>query len=99
MNRFNPLLQIESAVVRRSREGRTYGPGEKISRLAALRAATLVPGYLSFRDDQIGSLVPGKLADAAVLDRDYLACPAEDLGRIRVLMTMLEGQVVFRRDD
>jgi predicted amidohydrolase YtcJ len=37
------------------------------------------------------------LADLAVLDRDYLGVPDEDLQRIRVSTTMVGGRIVHER--
>jgi predicted amidohydrolase YtcJ len=48
-------------------------------------------------EDQIGSLEAGKLADFAVLDRDILACPIDDVLETRVMATYLEGKKVFER--
>lgn len=44
-----------------------------------------------------GSLEPGKLADLVVLDRDYLACPEEEIRAIRPLATMVAGRFVFNQ--
>ena len=42
----------------------------------------------------LGSIEPGKWADLAVLDRDYLTVPVDDIPKIRVMMTMVGGKVV-----
>jgi hypothetical protein len=97
MNSFNPFLQMHVAVNRKSQSGRTYGPHQKLSRVDALRAATIVPAYLNFNERDTGSLEAGKLADLAVLDRDYLECPAEEIREIKVLMTMAGGDIVYHR--
>ena len=97
MNSFNPFLQMHVAVNRKSQSGRTYGPHQKLSRVDALRAATIIPAYLNFNEHDTGSLEPGKLADLAVLDRDYLKCPEEEIREIKVLMTMVGGEVVYER--
>ena len=59
-----------------------------------LKAATLFGAYYAMREDQLGSLEPGKFADLIVLDRDYLTIPVDDIQHIRVLMTMVAGKVV-----
>ncbi len=45
-------------------------------------------------DDVTGTLEPGKLADLVILDRDVFAPDAGPIGDTRVLLTMVEGQVV-----
>lgn len=42
----------------------------------------------------VGSVEPGKAADLIVLDKDFLTVPDEELGRNRVLLTLVGGQVV-----
>ncbi len=97
MNSFNPFLQVYLAVSRLSAQGRVYGPRQKVSRIAALRMVTATAAYLDFNEAKIGSLEPGKLADLAVLDRDVLTCPEPEIRRVKVLLTMVGGKVVFER--
>ena len=42
------------------------------------------------------STEPGKLADLAAIDRDYLTCPEEQIRSIRPVMTILDGRIVYR---
>ena len=46
-------------------------------------------------DKDIGSLVPGKLADLVVLDRDYMTVPLDDILNIKPVMTMTGGKIVY----
>jgi predicted amidohydrolase YtcJ len=48
--------------------------------------------------DGIGTIEPGTHADLAVLDRDPLTAPVEDLPATRVLRTMLGGVTVYEAD-
>jgi predicted amidohydrolase YtcJ len=97
MNSFNPTLMLWIAVARQSDRGHTYGAAQKLSRLDALRAVTLWPAWLSFDEDKLGSLEPGKLADLVVIDRDYLTCQEDDICKIKVLRTMVGGKTMFQR--
>ena len=98
MNAYNPFLMLQVAVTRRNREGNVYGQHQRISRLAALRCLTTSPAYLSFSEDTKGTLDKEKLADLAILDRDYLSCPEEEISEIRVLRCMVDGRFVFDRE-
>jgi len=84
------------AVTRKNRSGRVYGPHQKVSRLQALRCITANGAYLAFDEERKGSLQPGRLADLAVLDRDYLTCPEDEIRRIKPVLTMLDGKVIYR---
>ncbi|MES2260412.1 MAG: amidohydrolase [Pseudomonadota bacterium] len=65
-------------------------------RAAALRAITMNAAYILRQEKETGSLEVGKLADMIVLDRNFFEIPAEEIGAIRVLETMVGGKVVYQ---
>ncbi len=69
---------------------------QTITREEALIAHTRSNAYFVFRESYLGSLEPGKYADLLVLDRDYLSIPADDIMKIKPLMTMVGGKRVFQ---
>ena len=97
MNAYNPFLMLQVAVTRRNREGDVYGEHQRISRIEALRCLTTSPAWLSFEESARGSLEVGKLADLVVLDRDCLTCPENELSKIKVVKTMVDGQFVYEQ--
>ncbi len=99
MNAYNPFLMLHVAVTRRNREGHVYGVHQRVSRLDALRCLTMMPAYLSFAEATSGSLEKGKLADLAVLDRDYLNCTEDEIATIKVVKTMIDGRFVYTRNE
>ena len=99
MNAYNPFLMLHVAVTRRNREGHVYGVHQRVSRLDALRCLTMMPAYLSFAEATRGSLEKGKLADLAVLDRDYLNCTEDEIATINVVKTMIDGRFVYTRNE
>jgi predicted amidohydrolase YtcJ len=60
----------------------------------ALHATCVAPGWLSHDERVRGTLVPGRLADLVVLDRDPFACDPEELRGVRVVATMVGGRWV-----
>jgi predicted amidohydrolase YtcJ len=44
--------------------------------------------------DKIGSIESGKLADLAVLDRDYFTVPDVEIKKIRSVLTIVDGKIV-----
>jgi urease alpha subunit len=70
-------------------------PGEGISREAAFRAITTNSAKFLRADRQIGSLEKGKFADIIVLENNYFTVPEEALGRQKVLLTAVGGEILF----
>ncbi len=66
-----------------------------ITRQEALIAHTRSNAYLLFKEKDLGSIEPGKLADFLVLDRDYLTIPEDEIKEIKPLQTVIGGKVVF----
>jgi predicted amidohydrolase YtcJ len=71
------------------------GPEETPSRIEALRLYSEGSAWFTFEDGERGSLVPGRLADLAVLDKDYLTVPVDKIGSIVSLLTMVGGRIVY----
>ncbi len=93
-NQILPFTTLWWAVTGRMVGGATV-LRETIDRKDALVAHTRQNARLVFRERDIGSLEVGKLADLAVLDRDYLTVPADEIRNIRPVMTMVGGRVVY----
>jgi predicted amidohydrolase YtcJ len=66
-----------------------------ISREDALIAHTRRNAYFFFRENDLGSIQTGKLADLVVLDRDYLTVPADQIKDIKSAMTIVGGRIVY----
>lgn len=69
-----------------------------LSRREVLRAITMNSSYELHQDLKTGSLEVGKLADLIVIDRNFLEIPAEQIADIKVLQTVVGGQVVYQSD-
>jgi predicted amidohydrolase YtcJ len=94
---IGPMRGIYAAVTRKGMSGRVFGPGEKISRLEALRGYTIDAAWITREESLKGSLEPGKLADFIVLSDDPLAVADEALRDLEVTQTWLGGQAVYVR--
>jgi predicted amidohydrolase YtcJ len=71
------------------------GAEELPSRMEALRIYTEGSAWFVFDEDVRGRLAVGKLADLAVLSKDYLTVPVEEIGTITSLLTMVGGRIVY----
>lgn len=69
-----------------------------LSRDDVLAAITVDAAHQLRLEKQLGSIEAGKFADLIVLERDFLSVPDEELGRNRVLLTMVGGEVVAALD-
>jgi predicted amidohydrolase YtcJ len=91
----NPWVAFAAVVARRDMtSGLVLGPGERLSRLEALRALTVGGAWVTETEREAGVLSPGRRADLAVLDDDPLTLPLDALPEMRVRMTMVGGQLV-----
>ncbi len=94
VNLISPFEILGWAVTGEMIGGRTV-THQTISREEALIAYTRKNAYLVLREDEIGSIEPGKLADFVVLDRDYMTIAADEIRDIQPIMTVVDGRVVF----
>jgi predicted amidohydrolase YtcJ len=51
--------------------------------------------WFSNDENKRGSLEPGKWADLAILSKDYMTVPVDQIGGIESLLTMVGGKVVY----
>lgn len=93
----DPLKEIEVAVTRvphGKENGEPFLPHERLSLEQALDAFTSGSAFVNHLDDRTGTIEVGKLADLAVIDRDLFAIQPHEIGRAKVLMTLVEGEPV-----
>jgi hypothetical protein len=93
----NPLIGIYAAISRRTETGEAVLPQESVSQLEALRMYTLNAAYSSFEEAVKGSITPGKFADLVVLSDDPGKVPTEEVKDLQVEMTIIDGEVVYRK--
>lgn len=94
VNQFRPFQMLYFAVTGKM-VGGTVVNTHTVSREAALIAHTKSNAYLFFRENDLGSIQPGRFADLVVIDRDYLTVPAEQIKDITSVLTMVGGRVVY----
>lgn len=97
---MHPKYLIHAAVNRTTLNGTPDGgwfPEQKISVHEALKAYTINNAYATFEKDIRGSLKKGKLADIAVCDLNLMEIDPEDILKMKIEMTIVDGQIVYLR--
>ncbi len=92
----DPLIGIRDAIMRHTSDGRLLGPAERLPARDALALYTTRAAYACYREREVGSLEPGKLADFVVLDKNPLETEPGQIPGIRVLATVLGGTPVHQ---
>ncbi|MET3288768.1 UNVERIFIED_CONTAM: putative amidohydrolase YtcJ [Brevibacillus sp. OAP136] len=94
---LNPMPGIYQAVSRIDHTDRAvWNPEERLTLAEALQLYTATPAYGVFREHELGTLEAGKLADIVVLDRNLFAVPTEEILESKVVLTIVDGKVVYR---
>ena len=91
---LDPLLGIRAGVLRTLDDREAWHGEQRVTVEQALHATCVAPAWLAGDERRRGKLLPGYLADLVVLDRDPLECPAEEIGEVEVVATMLGGRWV-----
>lgn len=104
--RIRPLDDLYSLVTRNEigRDGRVceapeWQKAHTITAAEALPMMTINAAYALFRDEEVGSLEPGKYADLIVLTGDPVTIDPEAIRELNVSLTVIGGQVAYCAAD
>jgi predicted amidohydrolase YtcJ len=95
---LNPLLGLKAAVTRQTLDGKHpegWLPEQKITLDEAIHAFTVDSAYAEFADKVKGTIAPGMLADLVMLDRDIYGLDPSEIDQARVVVTVMDGRVVY----
>ena len=102
VNKLNPFVDLFGFVTHKElmSDGSIVDPPEWVARYEisverALEMLTIEPAYAVSMEEYIGSLLPGKYADLIILSDDPLTISPDDLYKITVLMTMVNGEMKY----
>ncbi|MBI4443893.1 MAG: amidohydrolase family protein [Acidobacteria bacterium] len=96
---YQSIGQLWSLLITRKVEGRIIGPDEAVDRVTVMKMWTKWASEYVMRENDLGSLEVGKLADFVVLDKDYFKIPVEEFPSIRPQMTVIGGKVRYLGSD
>jgi predicted amidohydrolase YtcJ len=63
----------------------------------AVIAYTKTNAYAEFQEKEKGTLMPGRLADLAVLSQDIFTIPTEQLPATKSVLTIVDGNIVYEQ--
>jgi predicted amidohydrolase YtcJ len=92
---MNPWLHMYFATTGLNTKGVLINPNQQITRQEVLSLYTRQNGWFLREEDQLGTIEDGKLADLVVLNSDYFTVPSEGLKKIRSVMTIVDGKIVY----
>ncbi len=95
---MNPWLGLYYVVTGKNARGELINAGQTLPRNDALKLYTASNGWFLHEEDLLGTIEPGKYADLVVLSANYFdgkAVPDEGIKKIRSLLTIVGGRVVF----
>jgi len=95
----DPMIGIYSAMMREDKKsGVVAGKSQRIGLMDAIRMYTYNGAYASGEEDIKGSIEPGKLADLVVLSENILETPIDRIKSVKADMTVIDGEIVYKRD-
>ena len=100
VEKVNPLLTFYSAVARKDVEGNPlegFLKENALTRTEALKGMTIWAAYSNFEDSFKGSIEIGKFADFVILTKDIMEVPEEEITKVDVVATIVNGSIVFQK--
>ncbi len=97
----DPILGIYAAVTRQTLQGEPAGgwfPEERLTVQEALEAYTKDAAWAAYEENWKGRLLPGFVADLAVLSENLFEIPPARIKDVRVVGTMVGGRWVYRAE-
>ena len=97
---INPIYGIHAAVTRQTVLGEPAGgwyPEQKLSLEDSITGFTAVAAWSARRENELGSIVPGKWADLTIYDQDLFSLPPDRWPDVETEMTVVSGEVVYNK--
>ena len=94
----DPIPSFYASVTRkRIDNGLEFFPEQRMTRKEAIASYTIGNAYAAFEEDVKGSLEEGKYADIVILSENLETCSEDEILDTKILLTMVNGQIKYRR--
>lgn len=97
----DPRIEFYAAVARKDLKGNSgegWHPEQAVTRAEALKMFTLWPAYASFREKDLGTIEPGKIADFTGFTGDIMTIPEAEILTVQPAITVVNGVAVWKRE-
>ena len=93
---YNPWVGLYWLVSGKTVGGTSiYPEANRLDRMDALRLYSTAAAWFSNQEGNKGAIVPGQLADLAVLSEDYFSVPEERIKHLESVLTIVDGKTVY----
>jgi predicted amidohydrolase YtcJ len=102
VERGDPRIEFYAATARASLDGfqgDDWHAEEALSRADALKLFTVWPAYASFRENELGTIQDGRIADLTIFSADIMTIPEAEILTVQSWMTIVDGEVAFEAPD
>lgn len=97
---YNPFVSLYWLVTGKTVGGLSmYDEDHRFDRMEALRLWTVGSSWLSTEQETKGSIVPGQLADLAVLSADYFSVAEDEIKSLESVLTIVGGKPVYAAEE
>ncbi|HTA44099.1 MAG TPA: amidohydrolase [Bryobacteraceae bacterium] len=97
---YNPFVCLYWLVTGKTMGGLSmYDDNNRLDRMEALRLWTVGSSWFSTEQGSKGAIVPGQLADVAVLSSDYFSVPDEEIKQLESVLTIVGGAPVYGAEE
>jgi predicted amidohydrolase YtcJ len=96
----DPRIEFYAAVARKDLKGNAlenWHPEQAVTRAEALKMFTAWPAYASFREKDLGTIEPGKIADFTAFSGDIMTIPEAEILKVEPVLAMVAGAVTWSR--
>lgn len=94
---INMMELIQNTVTRETLSGDVLGSDQKISIFEALKGITINAAFTQFMEDILGTLTQNKVADLVILSKNPLNVAPQNLDKIEILETIVEGETIYKK--
>lgn len=92
---YNPFVALYWLISGKTVGGTSLYSKNRLDRMEALRLYTVGSSWFSSEDGKKGAIVPGQLADLAVLSDDFFSIPEQRIKHLESVLTIVGGKVVY----